>query len=64
MKHGTSRKQSFEEILGQYTFEKTISPLIQEALCLINSDALEAFLSRKSRSNGLDLSQRVWNYHN
>jgi len=38
--------------------------LIQEASFSRNADALEAFLARKSGPNGLDLSQRVWNYHN
>ncbi|MGV6947005.1 hypothetical protein [Sphingobacterium kyonggiense] len=53
-----------DDILGQYTIGNAISPLIQDALFSRNAEALEAFLDRKSGANGLDLSQRVWNYHN
>lgn len=53
-----------DEILSQYTIGKTISPLIQEALFSRNEAALQAFLKRTTGKDGLQLSQRVWNYSN
>ncbi|MGA6117436.1 hypothetical protein [Sphingobacterium anhuiense] len=53
-----------DEILGQFTVGRAISPLIQEALFSRNAEALQSFLKRTSGKNGLGLSQRVWNYSN
>lgn len=53
-----------DEILGQYTAGRAMSPLIKEALFSRNEAALEAFLNRTAGPNGLDLSSRTWNYHN
>ena len=57
-------ESKLDEILGQYTIGKQIGPLIQAALFSRNQEALEAFKIRKSGKDGLDLSSRVWNYHN
>jgi len=53
-----------DEILGQYTAGRTMSPLIKESLFSRNEAALNAFLGRTSGKEGLNLSQRVWNYKN
>ncbi len=57
-------ESKLDEILGQYTTGKQIGPLIQEALFSRNQEALEAFKIRKNGKDGLELSSRVWNYHN
>ncbi|WP_133583353.1 zeta toxin family protein [Sphingobacterium yanglingense] len=53
-----------DEILGQYTAGRAMLPKIKEALNSKNQEALNAFLDRTSGPQGLDLSQRVWNYQN
>lgn len=60
---GLSDKK-IDEILGQYVAGKSMHPLIKEALFSRNQEALQAFLKRTSGKDGLDLSQRVWNYSN
>ena len=51
-----------DEILKQFTLNKELSPLIKEALFSRNQAAMDAFLKRTSGKDGLDLSQRIWNY--
>ena len=52
------------EILNQFTAGKVLAPKIREALYSRNTEALEAFLKRTSGKDGLNLSQRIWNYQN
>lgn len=53
-----------DEILSQYKSGNAMHPLIEAALFSRNEEAMQAFLKRTSVKNGLDLSQRVWNYSN
>lgn len=53
-----------DEILSQYTTGRILHAKIKEALFSRNQAALQAFLDRATGKDGLDLSQRVWNYHN
>lgn len=52
------------EVIRDYAIGKELVPLILDQLKVRNLEAYESFLNRKAGPKGLNLSQRVWNYHN
>lgn len=50
-----------DELISELHAGRTLSPIIREAIYTRNDEAMNAFI-RRANSDGLQLSERIWNY--